>query len=438
MHQAHACGGRARVAVAVAVAVAVEHESTTTAVAAVASKNNSDNSNDSNGPEVIDMTSPTNSSTKPSSWMVKSSRASSSSKRSIDMTPAGMRRRRRRQKTCDVVDLSTEPDTPTAVSAAASTSTSRSALSTTEQQPPNDTPDEQQQQQWSCPQCTLLNPTLRPPDVTRTERLIDDDDALDDPVLGFLRNNNNYGSNNNNSTMLQSVGGGALIGSLMGGAASYMRGRSVADGMMEGAVSGAVVGGAMDAAWSSSSPSATATGRRRTEYQHQPTTTTTRHQQPRASVQVRRNRAADGRMVTTVVTSQRGSGRMQQLERPGEEPALRSLLMATMGGGGLMRGRQNIDGMEYEQLLQAFGDGTENMGADEQVIQSLPICKLQNVEKELPPGDARRCCICLDDFEVGETRKTLPCLHGFHSHCIDKALRNRGACPICNSSLKFD
>ena len=79
----------------------------------------------------------------------------------------------------------------------------------------------------------------------------------------------------------------------------------------------------------------------------------------------------------------------------------------------------NPDGMSYEQLLQAFGDGTENMGAEESQIRRLPERVLGDPQAELPE-DARQCLICLDDFERGESRKILPCLHGFHSTCCGK------------------
>lgn len=82
----------------------------------------------------------------------------------------------------------------------------------------------------------------------------------------------------------------------------------------------------------------------------------------------------------------------------------------------------------YEELLAAFGDGTENLGADEGMIQSLPTQKLEGK----PEGE---CAICLDPFQSGHTRKTLPCLHGFHPDCVDHWLRSNGSCPICKHRL---
>jgi Ring finger domain/Zn-finger in Ran binding protein and others len=94
----------------------------------------------------------------------------------------------------------------------------------------------------------------------------------------------------------------------------------------------------------------------------------------------------------------------------------------------------NIDGMSYEQLLAAFGDGSDEMGGSEADIGNLPVVKLNDPKSELPP-DCRHCNICLEDFEQGDQRKTLPCLHGFHAHCADTWLRSKGMCPVCKNKI---
>ena len=105
--------------------------------------------------------------------------------------------------------------------------------------------------------------------------------------------------------------------------------------------------------------------------------------------------------------------------------------MAMGGGGG---GGMNVEGMSYEQILQAFGDGSENRGAEEATISSLPTSAIKDVEKDLPIN-ARQCLICLEDFKNGDVRKTMPCLHGFHEDCLDRWLRTNGSCPICKHSI---
>lgn len=306
-------------------------------------------------------------------------------------------------------------------------------------------------EQWSCPRCTLFNPKsrnrceacqnwnpdARDPDPVRRERLIQDD--FDSHTAW-----NSHLDSPNHNTSLRNLGGGALVGSLLGGAASYIRGRSVTDGMVEGAMTGAIGGAIFDSILSppgniQAARSATAMGFPAYPSLSSPPATSERasfQRQPRASLQVLRYRGADG-IVTNRIIRSNGISTVRII-RPGNEDPLLSLMMANMFGGGDFAGQQgnHIDSMGYEQLLQAFGDGSENMGADEADIQSLPISTIVNVQKELPEGDARQCCICLEDFQAGDKRKTLPCLHGYHADCIDKALRTRGCCPICNSRLK--
>ncbi|OEU15048.1 hypothetical protein FRACYDRAFT_186797 [Fragilariopsis cylindrus CCMP1102] len=94
--------------------------------------------------------------------------------------------------------------------------------------------------------------------------------------------------------------------------------------------------------------------------------------------------------------------------------------------------------MNYEQLLNAFGDGTENLGADEGDIRQLPTHILKDDPLKGPsalPEDARQCLICLEDFAKGERRSILPCLHGFHTNCSTKWLRTNGSCPICKHRI---
>ena len=41
------------------------------------------------------------------------------------------------------------------------------------------------------------------------------------------------------------------------------------------------------------------------------------------------------------------------------------------------------------------------------------------------------CAICMSEYQSGEMVKTLPCLHFYHTACVDEWLQQHQTCPIC-------
>ncbi|GMH19043.1 hypothetical protein Nepgr_020884 [Nepenthes gracilis] len=56
---------------------------------------------------------------------------------------------------------------------------------------------------------------------------------------------------------------------------------------------------------------------------------------------------------------------------------------------------------------------------------SIPIGSTKGVDDELT------CSVCLEQVNLGELVRSLPCLHQFHANCIDPWLRQQGTCPVC-------
>jgi len=53
------------------------------------------------------------------------------------------------------------------------------------------------------------------------------------------------------------------------------------------------------------------------------------------------------------------------------------------------------------------------------------------LKKQLPD---QRCCICLSNFEKGETVRVLGCKHHFHKDCVDQWLKQNRKCPLCKTN----
>ena len=50
-------------------------------------------------------------------------------------------------------------------------------------------------------------------------------------------------------------------------------------------------------------------------------------------------------------------------------------------------------------------------------------------------NDKKNCVICMEDFKNGDVTTNLPCLHMFHTNCIQSWLKTQNTCPICKFKL---
>ncbi|KAL7473089.1 hypothetical protein ACHAXS_013492 [Conticribra weissflogii] len=106
---------------------------------------------------------------------------------------------------------------------------------------------------------------------------------------------------------------------------------------------------------------------------------------------------------------------------------------------------------DYDRLLQfneengpAIGSIFSILGASEAEIGRCPsrvLAEGDDLLKErrtLEEGNSveqrHSCSICLEPYQVGDTVRTIPCFHTFHSCCIDPWLREKAECPICKHS----
>jgi E3 ubiquitin-protein ligase RNF13 len=70
----------------------------------------------------------------------------------------------------------------------------------------------------------------------------------------------------------------------------------------------------------------------------------------------------------------------------------------------------------------------------------LPKSSLKKIPtKKFVAGDEvhyETCCICLDDYTIGDKLRILPCDHAYHIKCIDPwLLKNKRVCPQCRKKV---
>jgi len=121
---------------------------------------------------------------------------------------------------------------------------------------------------------------------------------------------------------------------------------------------------------------------------------------------------------------------------PNNVSAVDRMIMQMLMAAAAQQGAANPETMSYEELLQRFGVGADNRGAEEATIDALPQTEVTNVEQDLPHENERTCGICLEDFAVGDEVRRLPrCKHVLHKACGDQWFRRVGSCPICKTDI---
>lgn len=251
------------------------------------------------------------------------------------------------------------------------------------------------------------------------------------------RSIDDYDDTNNNGSLFsspmfqRSVGGGALLGGMIGGTSALLRGDSISSGTLSGIITGSVTG-AITAELAREVAGITSEGIRMGAGDPSAATASSaaaQHQNVSSGRQVHARRLVVRRLQNGQVQTIYGNTNMNS---PMTEMMLRGIFSPNAMG---VRGG-DIDNMSYEQILDMFGNGMENRGADERTIHNLPSSTVTNVSDL--PEDQRCCSICLEDFQNNDKVRRLPCLHFFHEDCVDRWLRSSASCPVCKHSVRSD
>uniref|UniRef100_A0A2P2KVK1 RING-type E3 ubiquitin transferase n=1 Tax=Rhizophora mucronata TaxID=61149 RepID=A0A2P2KVK1_RHIMU len=120
---------------------------------------------------------------------------------------------------------------------------------------------------------------------------------------------------------------------------------------------------------------------------------------------------------------------------------------------------REFDDLDYDTLRALDSDNSPTtLSMSEEEINALPVHKYKvpfsenaslhqassssataEAKRESRKGDGNMkasedeltCTICLEQVNRGELVRSLPCLHQFHTNCIDPWLRQQGTCPVC-------
>ncbi|GLT93067.1 hypothetical protein SLE2022_108730 [Rubroshorea leprosula] len=119
---------------------------------------------------------------------------------------------------------------------------------------------------------------------------------------------------------------------------------------------------------------------------------------------------------------------------------------------------RDLDDLDYETLRALDADNVPTASMSEEEINALPVHKykvpapqsdssMQQASSSTSPqkkqdhsnavgtmkgsDDELTCSVCLEQVNVGDLVRSLPCLHQFHANCIDPWLRQQGTCPVC-------
>jgi len=99
---------------------------------------------------------------------------------------------------------------------------------------------------------------------------------------------------------------------------------------------------------------------------------------------------------------------------------------------------RDFDGDDYEFLSRLDDSVESRKGADDQIINKINLCAFGSGGLPIPGAmDVEpRCPICLENFAQGVEIRVMPCQHKYHRCCLDKWLKIKAVCPICNMNIK--
>ena len=139
-------------------------------------------------------------------------------------------------------------------------------------------------------------------------------------------------------------------------------------------------------------------------------------------------------MVLQVLRRRLNQQRREQGEGPLSTESLRLIFQ-----------QQDFGADDYERLWAFQNEHSNQNGAVRGATrEEIGVCPQRIIQQDelshlLETNDRRHdhshCVICLERYQVDEAVRTVPCMHSFHSACIDRWLQDTASCPICKQSI---
>jgi hypothetical protein len=98
------------------------------------------------------------------------------------------------------------------------------------------------------------------------------------------------------------------------------------------------------------------------------------------------------------------------------------------------------DDISSSIFLDIFMNSTDRHSCFLKNLKKHQLLKIKEIGykkiKDLDQLSDKTCSICLDDYCLGEYKKTLKCSHIFHKKCIDRWFKkDHLECPLCREKI---
>ena len=87
---------------------------------------------------------------------------------------------------------------------------------------------------------------------------------------------------------------------------------------------------------------------------------------------------------------------------------------------------------EGDDLSAGTGSGSAvYQGVSSLIMKKLPVYMYPPPSDKVLLAGQTACCVCIDEYEIGDEVRILPCDHIFHVPCVDEWLQRSRCCPMC-------